>query len=112
MSSNKSCEPDPELRALLRSDDAALSLPPRFEQNVWRRIGVADATRPSLLHRASNWINGAIRRRAFAGALSALIVLTGLAAGLLRGERDSRRTHVALSARYLQAVDPYLSTDR
>jgi len=112
MSSNEFFKPDPELRALLRSHDARPSLPQRFEENVWRRIGIGEATHPSLSHWVSDWISNAIRQPAFAGALSVLLVLGGLAVGLLHGERESKRTHVALGARYLQAVDPYLATDR
>jgi hypothetical protein len=104
---------DKKLHALLNSWKADASLPPRIEENVWRRIGQSEAQTPKpISQRIANWLESLLPRPRVAAALSVLLLLGGLATGLRQGERTAARHHVELSARYLQSVDPYLATDR
>ena len=92
---------DPKLRALLREARVAPSPPPRFQENVWRRI--ADADQPA---ESSTWFDALITwllrpRLAFA-AIAALMIL-GAVVGARKGTQLAR--HDA-QARYLAAVAP------
>lgn len=103
----------PELSSLLRKWPVSAKVPPRFEEEVWRRIEKTKATATPPFWRAfARWIGSYASRPSFAGGLTALVLISGLAAGLWQGEKATRRAHEALSARYLQSIDPYLSPSR
>ena len=91
---------DARLGALLRECRLSPSLPPRFQENVWRRIEKADATTHV------NWLDvlaGWLLRPRLAFAVAAVLVLTGLGLGWNKGERLARND---AQARYLSAVAP------
>jgi len=76
------------------------SLPPRFQENVWRRIEKADAKS------AATWLDvlaGWLLRPRLAVAVAAVLVVTGLGLGWNNGERLARND---AQARYLSAVAP------
>jgi hypothetical protein len=94
---------DVKLRALLRESRAMPSLPPRFEENVWRRIeaGAADQSAG-----ASPWLDALVARvlrpRFALVAVAALIV-----AGVLLGVHDGRQiARNDAQAQYLASVAP------
>jgi len=92
---------DARLTALLRRSRPLPSLPPRFQEGVWRRI--EDAAAPV---KPESWLDSLaalMLRPRFAFATVAALVL----AGVLLGGYDG--THVArqdAQARYLAAVAP------
>lgn len=91
---------DARLGALLRESRPSPSLPPRFQENVWRRIEQADAKS------AANWLDrlaGWLLRPRLAVAVAAVLVVTGLGLGWANGERLARND---AQARYLAAVAP------
>jgi hypothetical protein len=93
-----------KLRTLLRAARPSAELPPRFQENVWRRIERADesatlASRASWLDALAAWI----LRPQLAFALAAVLVLAGLGLGWNSGERSARSE---AQARYLSAVAP------
>jgi len=109
---------DSPLGGLLKEWKVRGSLPPRFQERVWKRIALADAgTRQDA---AAGWV-GALgawlgslqkvlsRPGLAAGYVTALLVL-GFAAGWERGVKKSAHIGQSLSSRYVQSVDPYKST--
>ena len=97
--------PNPEaakLGALLREVRVSPGLPPRFQQNVWRRIEDAEAPVKS-----ASWLDAVanlILRPRFALATAAMLLLTGVFAGTLEGRQTAR--HEA-QMNYLAAVAPH-----
>ncbi len=96
--------PNPEaakLGALLREVRVSPGLPPRFQQNVWRRI--EDAESPV---KPTSWIDAlaafALRPR-LAFAATAALVLVGVLLGAIEGAQAAR--HDA-QARYIASVAP------
>jgi hypothetical protein len=92
---------DTKLGALLRESRGSPALPPRFQENVWRRI--EDAEAPA---QAESWIEALaalILRPRFAYAAAAVLLLAGTLAGTLEGRQAAR--HDA-QLNYLAAVAP------
>ena len=93
---------DSKLSALLRESRAAPALPPRFQQNVWRRIEDAEAPLPT-----ATWLDALaslILRPRFAVAVTVVLLVTGVLAGALEGRQAAR--HEA-QMNYLAAVAPH-----
>jgi hypothetical protein len=93
---------DIKIQTLLRSNRPAPALPPRFQQNVWRRIEDAEAPAKS-----APWMDALaalILRPRFAYAIAAALVLTGVAMGALEGQQAAR--HDA-QMNYLASVAPH-----
>jgi hypothetical protein len=93
---------DTKLSALLRESRAAPSLPPRFQENVWRRIeSAADRTAG-----ASPWLDALVTRLIrprFALAAVAALVLAGVLLGVHDGRQVARSD---AQAQYLASVAP------
>ena len=94
---------DIPLQTLLRQTRPAPALPPRFQQNVWRRI--EDAEAPA---QPASWLDALanlILRPRFALAAAAVLLLTGVFAGTLVG-----RLMVLHDAQmnYLASVAPHV----
>ena len=92
------------LGAVLREARTTPSLPPRFQENVWRRIESAEARHIPVGDR--NWLDavvGWLLRPRLALAVAAVLVLTGVGLGWSQGKQLAR--HDA-QARYLAAVAP------
>ncbi len=107
MKAQNSSENDAALSKALREWTVESSLPPRFGDQVWRRIAQAEipAVNPLLLLR--EWVAQALLRPSFAMSYAAVLLLAGLTAGFWQGHVKSERTSQALSTRYVQMVDPY-----
>lgn len=93
-----------KLAALLRESRVTPSLPPRFQENVWRRIERADAR--SVPVGAAYWFDtvaGWLLRPRLALAVAAVLVLTGLGLGWSNGEQLARQD---AQNRYVAAVAP------
>jgi hypothetical protein len=90
---------DETLRALLRGSRPAPTLPPRFEENVWRRIEQAESTDASWLDAMAHWL----MRPKLALAAVVVVVTVGIGLGWRDGQQLAR--HDA-QARYLAAVAP------
>jgi hypothetical protein len=92
---------DLKLQELLRSARATPALPPRFQQNVWRRI--EDAEAPA---KPASWLDALatlVLRPRFAAAAVAVLLLTGVFAGMADGRQLAQ--HDA-QVNYLAAVAP------
>ena len=93
---------DPKLDALLRESRVCPSLPPRFQENVWRRIEAGEAPAGS-----ESWVDSLaalILRPRFAYATVAVLMVVGMSVGALEGRQAAR--HDA-QMNYIAAVAPH-----
>jgi hypothetical protein len=93
-----------KLGALLRESCATSALPPRFQQNVWRRIEAAEA--PAKSGETSTWLEALVTlvlRPRFAYATVAALMLGGILMGTHSGVQTARRD---AEARYIASVAP------
>jgi hypothetical protein len=94
--------PDPQVGALLRAARVSPALPPRFQQNVWRRIEDTESPAPP-----ASWLDAfaaLILRPRFAVMAAAVLLLAGISAGTLEGRQAARRD---AQMNYLAAVVPH-----
>lgn len=101
---------DAPLDALLLEWKVKPSLPPRFNEQVWRRIERAEtapAPSVSLATVFANWIATMLPRPALATAYVTVLVVIGASVGWSQARQETARVSSDLSARYAQAVDPY-----
>jgi len=92
------------LGMLLRESRATPALPPRFQENVWRRLETVES--PAAQLERGNWFDALafwISRPRLASVAVAVLVLTGMGLGWSRGEQLARQD---AQARYLAAVAP------
>jgi hypothetical protein len=95
---------DEKLGSLLRESRVSPALPPRFQENVWRRIEDAEASVTS--NRTVTWLEefvALILRPRFAYATVAALMLGGVLLGAHSGAQTAR--HEA-EARYVASVAP------
>jgi hypothetical protein len=93
---------DEKLSALLREPRLSPSLPPRFQENVWRRIEDAEAPAKSSVTWLEAFVALILRPR-FAYATLAALMLAGISLGAYSGAQSAR--HEA-EARYVASVAP------
>ena len=92
---------DARFSAVLRTARPSPSLPPRFQENVWRRIAEAEVPAKS-----GSWLDAfaaLVLRPRFAYATVATVVLAGVLLGTYQGAQTVRQGE---QARYLAAVAP------
>jgi hypothetical protein len=93
---------DEKLSAVLREARSQPSLPPRFQEGVWRRIEESEApaaSRRSWLDALASWV---LRPR-FALAVAVVLICAGSLAGVREGQQSVREQ---AQTRYLAAVAP------
>ena len=93
---------DAEFSALLRQARVSPALPPRFQENVWRRIEDAEAPM-----KPASWLDALatlVLRQRFAVAAAAVFLMAGVFAGTLEGRQVVR--HEA-QMNYLASVAPH-----
>jgi len=104
MNENRQPVEDPALNALLREARVSPALPPRFQQNVWRRI--EDAEAPA---KADSWLDALaalVLRPKFAVVAAAVVLLAGIFAGTVEGRQVA--LHNA-QINYLASVVPHVA---
>lgn len=104
---------DAPLDALLQEWKPQSSLPPRFQEHVWRRIesaGAMPAPSISLAMMFANWIATTLPRTALATAYVAVLLVIGASVGWSQARQETARVASSLSTRYVAAVDPYQAT--
>ena len=92
---------DARLHALLHSVRPSPSVPPRFQENVWRRIEKAEA-----FVKSQSWLDvlvALILRPRFALATATALVVAGALFGVYEGNIAANQT---AQAQYLAAVAP------
>jgi hypothetical protein len=100
--------PAEPLDTVLRQWTVDTPLPPRFQEQVWRRIRRRETGRASAL-RASmqRWLEAVLPRPKIALAYLSALMIFGVAAGSVTAQIRTSHVEARLGARYLQAVDPY-----
>ena len=98
---------DSQLRAVLREWKVESPLPPRFEEQVWRRIerNAPLPTDASAVIRM--WVTQMFGRPSFAVSYAMVLVLAGLLGGFWQGRAKAQHEDELLRSRYVQMVDPY-----
>jgi len=113
MKTNNPQGDDAPLDALLQEWKPKPSLPPRFQEQVWRRIERAE-TAPvptvTLAQLFAAWLANKLPRPALATAYVAVLLVIGASVGWSQARQETARVTIELGARYAQAVDPYQST--
>ena len=100
--------PDPNdvrLGTLLRVSRVGPTLPPRFQEGVWRRIEEADA--PAPLTGGIAWLDALaaqVLRPRFALATATVLIVAGALLGVREGSQMVKQD---AQARYLAAVAPH-----
>lgn len=108
MKLNQRPEDDKQLSKLLQEWRPIASLPPRFQEKVWRRIEISNAqARLTFWHVASHWMEAAFGRPALAVSYVAVLLVFGLSAGYLQSRNASSRTLTEMRTAYVQSIDPY-----
>lgn len=103
MNTNNPNLDDAKLTSLLRESRVTPPLPPRFQENVWRRIADAEAGKTAD---SPGWLEAAIAfvlRPRLAFATVAALVVAGALIGVHDGSQLARRD---AQARYLASVAP------
>lgn len=101
-------ENDRQLSELLHEWKPQSSLPPRFQERVWKAIDRAEASKPqSVFTAAVRWIEAVFRRPAFATVYVAVLLFVGLGAGYLQAQDKTAQTESKMRSLYVQSVDPY-----
>ena len=92
---------DTKFREVLRAARPSPSLPPRFQENVWRRIEEAEA--PAKSGSRLDAFAALVLRPRFAYATVATLMVAGVLLGTYQGTQTARQGE---QARYLAAVAP------
>lgn len=96
---------DAKLGALLRTSRVSPTLPPRFQEGVWRRIEEASA--PVKSTGGITWLEALaalVMRPRFALAAATVLIVAGALVGVREG---SQMVNQDAQARYLAAVAPH-----
>lgn len=98
------------LDELLKSWKVEAALPPRFQEEVWRRIARAEQRSASPI---SGWLSGLagllashLRRPIGTAVYLSTLLIVGSLAGIWRSDRKVDQTEIAWRTAYLQAVAP------
>jgi hypothetical protein len=101
---------DEALRQTLQQWKVDASLPPRFQEQVWRRIELSEAPveLPAWL-RLWNRLSAALTRPSLAVSYVTLLLLSGVLAGYLQAHISRTQASGDMAARYVQMVSPFQS---
>jgi hypothetical protein len=98
---------DTELKSLLQEWRVTSPLPPRFGEQVWKRIERAEVPSISLIDAVRAWFAMAFARPAFAVAYVSALLVMGLTLGFVQASNKATSLERQLEARYVQSIDPY-----
>ena len=114
MKTNKPNRDDAPLDALLHEWKALPPLPPRFRDEVWRRIERTATPAPgpsvTLATLLANLIATKLPRPALATAYLTILFAIGAGVGWNQARHETERVTSNLRARYAQTVDPFQRT--
>jgi hypothetical protein len=111
MNPNTGPDNDESLRKVLRQWEVDTPLPPRFQEQVWRRIERAE--RAESKAEQGFWTNltkqveALVPRPRFALAYLSVFLVLGVTAGAVAAQLKTSKLDSELSQRYVQSIDPY-----
>lgn len=105
MNDSRPAPEEAKFQELLRSARPTAELPPRFQENVWRRIEQAEASHARVAVDWPDALAAWLLRPQLACAVAAVIILAGVGLGWSRGESLAR---AEAQSRYVSAVAPSL----
>ena len=85
----------------------ATPLPPRFQEQVWKRIERAENPGVSLAEALRMWLATWFAQPAFAVAYVAVVLAAGLVLGFKQAQDKTAKWDRQLETRYVQSIDPY-----
>jgi len=104
----KMSEHDESLRQLLAQWKIKESLPPRFQESVWRRVQAEELRhRRGLWNRLLNSLEATFSQPAMAVSYATVFLVAGLVAGSWQGHQANDGLRAELGMRYIRSVDPY-----
>lgn len=110
MSANREPESDGNLDKVLKTWMVQAALPPRFQEQVWQRIGKlenrAEQT-TTLWTLLRSFLETNLPRPRFAYSYVGVLLLLGIISGAWAAQHESTRLNAALGFSYVQSVDPY-----
>jgi len=102
---------DESLRQVLKEWRVDASLPPRFQEAVWRRIERTERAQapavPSVWGVVAHWVGTMLPRPVLAVSYVAVLLAVGVTAGWAQARQDTARFKHELGQRYVRALDPY-----
>jgi len=101
---------EPTLEQTLQEWHVTTPLPPRFQEQVWRRIERAEVPSISTLDAFRAWLASTFARPAFALGYVSVLLAAGLAFGFVQAVGKAALLDRQLEARYVQSIDPYQRT--
>ena len=111
MKNDRQTNSDEALSKLLKEWRTDASLPPRFQESVWRRIERAEqpstSATPSVWTVVAHWIGTMLPRPALAVSYVTILLAVGLTVGWTQGKQQSARVKGELGERYVRVLDPY-----
>jgi len=110
MKTNEPGNHDEALRKVLKEWRTDASIPPGFQEGVWRRIERAQAPiAPSVWAVVAHWIGTVLPRPALAASYVAVLLAIGVTVGWAQAYQETARVKDELSQRYVRLLDPYLA---
>jgi len=112
VNNQKPDERDDALSKVLKEWRVDNSLPPGFQQSVWRKIDQQISTptsHASIIQSIRAWLDGVATRPRLAASYLAALILVGVSVGWTQGHRDNTRAQNELAERYVRSLDPYLA---
>ena len=113
MKTNEPGNHDEALRKVLKEWRTDTALPPRFQEEVWRRIEraqtpVALSAWAVMIHR----IGVVLPRPALAASYVAVLLAIGVTVGWAQARQETARVKDELGQRYVRVLDPYQAPRR
>ena len=96
-----------DLSGLLQEWRVTSALPPRFGEQVWKRIERPEAPGISLVDALRGWFAMVFARSAFAMVYVSVLLIAGLTVGFMQANQKTADWDRQLQTRYVQSVDPY-----
>jgi hypothetical protein len=99
---------DEALRRLLNEWRPEVSLPVRFQEQVWQRIERSQTpVLPSVWTMIAHWIGTVLPRPALAVSYMAVLLVIGVTAGWAQARQETTHIRDELAQRYVRVLDPY-----